>query len=210
MATALLLAGAAAHASPLGDPGGGSGEEESDSANLYLALGATTVVVGIIVYDIISDAAREDAGAADSSAAPVEDTGVDWESVPVAGGGSSEGDDGEPTSETLSLVVEALPGEGGGRTADGMASRLGANLADTPVEVDPSSVSIGRGYTRAEKARMVYDFFSADLFLSLQPLEDDMLEVFLLDDSGGELASDTLSASDAAAMADLVRRALSR
>ena len=208
MAAALLLAGVAAQASPVGDPGGGTSEEDSDNSDLYLAVGATSVLVAIILYDIFSDAARED-GASDSTGAIMEDTGVDWESVPVAEGQAEE-DAGEQEPGSLALVVETLPGEDGGPASELLASQLVVILADTPVEVDPSPVNIGQGYTSTEKARMVADFFSSDLFLSLQPLDNGLLKVELLDVEGELLASDTLQQADAQAVSDMIREALSR
>ncbi|MFO7950130.1 MAG: hypothetical protein R6U36_07145 [Candidatus Fermentibacteraceae bacterium] len=208
MAAVLLFTGAVAHASPLGDPGGGSSEEDSENSDLYLAIGATAVVVSIILYDIFSDAAREEE-AADSAGAAVEDTGVDWESVPVAGGRAEE-EAGEEEPESLALVVETLPGEDGGSASELLASRLGLILADTPVEVDPSPVSIGQGYTSAEKARMVADFFSSDLFLSLQPLDSGLLKVELLDGEGARLASDTLQEADVEVVSEMIRESLPR
>lgn len=208
MAAVLLFSGAAAQASPLGDPGGGSSGEESDNSDLYLAVGATSVLVGIILYDIFSDAAREE-GAADSAGASREDTGVDWESVPVAEGQEEE-DSGEEEPGSLALVVETLPGEDGGQASELLASRLGVILADTPVEVDPSPVNIGQDYSSAEKARMVADFFSSDLFLSLQPLDGGLLRVELLDGEGAQLASDTLQEADAEVVSGMIRESLPR
>jgi|GEM_PF-6543914 len=208
MAAVLLFSGAAAQASPLGDPGGGSSEEESQNSDLYLAVGATAVVVAIILYDVFSDAAREEE-AAESAAASREDTGVDWESVPVAEGRAEE-DAGEEEARSLALVVETLPGEDGGAASELLATRLGVILADTPIDVDPSPVSIGQGYTSAEKARMVADFFSSDLFLSLQPLDGGLLRVELLDGEGAQLASDTLQETDAEVVSEMVRESLPR
>jgi len=209
MAAVLLFTGTVAQASPLGDPGGGgSSEEESDNSDLYLAVGATVVVVGIILYDIFSDAAREEE-AAESAGASLEDTGVDWESVPVAEGQAEE-DSGEEEPGSLALVVETLPGEDGGQTSELLASRLGVILADTQVDVDPSPVSIGQEYSSAEKARMVADFFSSDLFVSLQPLHGGLLKVELLDVEGAQLASDTLQEADAEVVSEMIRDAISR
>jgi len=209
MAAVLLFSGAAAQASPLGDPGGGSSEEESDNSDLYLAIGATSVLVGIILYDIFSDAAREEGAADSAGGASREDTGVDWESVPVAEGQAEE-DSGDEEPGSLALVVETLPGEDGGQASELLASRLEVILADTPVEVDPSPVNIGQGYSSAEKARMVADFFSSDLFLSLQPLDGGLLRVELLDGEGARLASDTLQEADAEVVSEMIRQSLPR
>ncbi len=209
MAAALLFGGVAAQASSLGQPGGGSSEEESANANLYLAAGATAVVLGVILYDIFSDAAAEEESA-DSAAASVEDTGVDWESVPVAGGDTpAETGNGEG-SQTLSLVVEILPGDGGSAEADRLAARMGLLLADAPVDVRPNSVDLGRDYTADEKARMVSDFFASDLFLAFRALEDGILAAFLLDGNGVLLAADTLREADPESLSSLVRQHLTR
>jgi hypothetical protein len=208
MAAALLLGSVSATASPLGEPGGGGGEDEGIvDADLILAAGATAVVVGLIVYDILSDSAREEA-AADTASASVEDTGIDWSSVEVSTGDTTPSDEeDEEETAALTVVIEAFPGSGGTAAAAEIADGLGLLLAGTRFDVRPSPVSIGSGYTPEEKARMASDFFSSDVFVSMEPADDGTWRVAVLDDAGDELAAAPMTDPTAQGVRELIAEA---
>lgn len=204
MAATLLLFSVAASASPLGDPDSGSpGDEESTTTSIIMVAGAASIVLGLILYDVFSDAARE--AESDSTAATVEDTGVDWEALPVAESGQQEAS--EESRTELLIVLQALPGPDGTAASDQLAEELGLALAGTRYRVQPNSVSIGSEYTPEEMARMTADFFSSDLFLALRRTSDGGLEAILLDDGGEPLAEGAFDEPAAEQISNLVLEA---
>lgn len=207
MVGALLLCSVSATASPLGQPGGGGGDDEGvANADLILAAGATAVVVGLIVYDILTDTGEETAE--DSTSTSIEDTGVEWGQVEVAEGAEPSPAEDETAETRLTVVLEVLPVEQGSEASAELADALGLLLAGTRFDVRPNPVNIGSGYSAAEKARMAADFFGSNLFVSMQRSDEGSWRIALLDETGTELAADFLPEPDAESIALLVSEAL--
>ncbi len=136
-----------------GTPGGGSSPSGGDDSKLegWFALGAAAAVAGILIWDIISDSAREEASS-DSGAREVVPTGIEWASLRPA-----------PGEDTV-IGISVFPGNDGWNLAHYFQQLL-LPLEDRGYLFPGGPMNLG-ATTPERQAAMARDFFECDRFVA--------------------------------------------
>jgi hypothetical protein len=134
---------------------GGSGDESGDgNIDVYLALGAAAIIGAILVFDVFSGPEGGSLVAEEvvEPAPPIEDTGVDWESVTPE----------EPDIPVVAVSIFPSP-SGESDTASLFLSYLSAAGGES-MEVYPEPLALGTG-SPSEESALAGEFFGAGYFL---------------------------------------------